>query len=164
MKHAKGHYLILLYFGHVVQRIQNVFWGLDWENELLYAQVTGIQLESSEVFVGGEPAQRGAISLYYYSARLEARWISGCMWSSLWYCRNVWVSAEVSQCNIYIKKKSYLNTSCLLCRVLGTSWGIVAVGLPCCFHWQAAIVLSSEQVIAFLFLVNIRKLPLPSVW
>jgi len=53
-------------------------------------------------------------------------------------------------------KKSSLNTYCLLCRTLGTSWGIVAIGLPCCFHWQAVIILSSEKVIAFLFLVNIR--------
>jgi len=162
MKHAKGHDLILLYYGHFVQRIQNIFWGLDLANELIYPQVASIQLESSEVFMGGEPAQRGPKSLYYYSTRLEARWISGCMWSSLWYCWNVWVSAEVSGCNIYIKKKSLI-TSCLLCRTLGTSWGIVAVGLPCCFHWQAVIVLSSEQVIAFLFLVNIRELPPPRV-
>jgi len=95
MKHEKVHDLILLYFGHFVKRIQNIFWGLDWANELIYAQVTSIQLESSEVFMGREPAQRGPISLYYYSTRLEARWISGCMWRSLWYCRNVWVSVEV---------------------------------------------------------------------
>jgi len=55
--------------------------------------------------------------------------------------------------------KSSLNTSCLLCRVLGTSRDSVAVDYLVVFIGRQS--LYSDQVIAFLFIVNIRKLPIP---
>lgn len=78
---------------------------LDLSCDCIYAQVTGVQLESPEVFMGGEPAQGDPVSVYYFSTELEARWITGYMWISLWSCRNVWVSAKVSRFDVYRKTR-----------------------------------------------------------
>jgi len=78
---------------------------LDWSSDHICMQVTSVQLESPKVFMGGEPTQRDPISVYHYSTQLETRWITGCVWSSVRCCWDVWIGAEVSLFNIKNKGK-----------------------------------------------------------
>lgn len=77
---------LCFHFMHIMCRVHKKYWMLDLSCDCIYAQVTGVQLESPKVFMGGKPAQGNPISVYYYGTKLEARWITGYMWSSLWCC------------------------------------------------------------------------------